>query len=272
MSFPKNKINLEVLLYALSQQVDPLPPDLQRSLTEIGRSIQAHPTDENKIELRELIRDYQPLEIVYRDALTRSNQSYVAQERTKSLDATFPTMSGLDDLSIESFLLPANDWVAAAKQLKNQLNPLQNPAKFWDKTDKIAVMTAGGIAIGSAIAQLPGALVGGAVGAGYGWYVGFRQATTRKSTREKITSKNVDRWRSLSIGESIVDNNEIDREIDFYDIPTEQLVMLAQSATTDAVKDLHQKGISTYGMRNGIIYETNPITETQSVVEKDRQS
>jgi hypothetical protein len=196
--------------------------------------------------------------------LTQWNQSYVSQERTKSLDENFPTMSGLDDLAIESFLFPANDWVAAAKQLTNKLSSLQTPAKFWDKTDKIAVMTAGGIAIGSAIAQLPGAIVGGAVGAGYGWYVGFRQATTLKSTREKITSKNVDR--------SIVDNNEIERVIDFGDIPTEQLVMLAHSATTDAVKDLHQKGISTYGMRDGIIYETNPITDAQSVVEKDRQS
>jgi hypothetical protein len=102
------------------------------------------------------------------------------------------------------------------------------------------------------------------VGAGYGWYVGFRQATTRKSPSENIKSENIDR--------SIVDNNEIERAIDFGDIPTEQLVMLAQSATTDAVKDLHQKGISTYGMRDGIIYETNPITDTQSVVEKDRQS
>jgi hypothetical protein len=260
MSFPKNKINLEVLLYALSQQVDSLPPDLQRSLTEIGRSIQAHPTDESKIELRELIKTYQPLETVYRDALTRWNQNYVSQERTKSLDATFPTISGLDNLSIESFLLPANDWVAATKQLVNNLSSPQTPAQFWDKTDKIAVMTAGGIAIGSAIAQLPGAIVGGALGAGCGWYLGFRKPTDRA----KIESKNKDR--------SISDDLSTNQEIDFYNIPTEQLAIMAREATKDAVKDLHHKGISTYGMRDGIIYETNPLTDTQSVVEKDRQS
>jgi hypothetical protein len=271
MSFPKNKINLEVLLYALSQQVDPLPPDLQRSLTEIGRSIQAHPTDENKIELRELIRNYQPLETVYRDTLTRWNQSYVSQERTKSLDTTFPTISGLDDLSIlqgrgfanESFL-STNDWVKAAKQLTSRLSLPQTPAKFWDKADRMAITTAGGIAIGSAICQLPGAIVGGVLGAGYGWYVGFKQATTRKSTREKITSENIDR--------SISDATDSNPAIDFFDLPTEQIALMARAATKDAVTDLHHKGISTYGMQDGIIYETNPVTNTKSVVKEHHQS
>jgi hypothetical protein len=263
MSLPKNKINLEVLLYALSQQVDSLPPDLQRSLTEIGREIVVNSTGENKIALRELIKTYQPLETVYRDALTRWNQSYISQERTKNLGAIFPTMSGLDELSIESFL-PTNDWVIAAKQLTHNLSSSQITAKFWDKTDKIAVMTAGGIAIGSAIAQLPGAIVGGALGAGYGWYIEFRQATARKSPSEKIESENIDR--------SIVDDNETNLDIDFYNIPTETLAMMAQSATKNAVEDLHQKGISTYGMQDGVIYETNPNTDTQSVVEKNRHS
>ncbi len=48
-----------------------------------------------------------------------------------------------------------------------------NKSKFWDKTDQIAVMTAGGIALGGAIAQLPGAVIGGIVAAGYGYYVNF---------------------------------------------------------------------------------------------------
>jgi hypothetical protein len=47
---------------------------------------------------------------------------------------------------------------------------------------------------------------------------------------------------------------------------------MAQSATQDAVKDLHHKGISTYGMQDGIIYETNPLTNNQSVVEEHHQS
>jgi hypothetical protein len=32
--------------------------------------------------------------------------------------------------------------------------------------------------------------------------------------------------------------------------------MMAQAATKDAVENLHHKGISTHGMRDGIIYET----------------
>jgi hypothetical protein len=75
----------------------------------------------------------------------------------------------------ESFLLPANDWVAAAKQLVNNINLPQTPAQFWDKTDRIVVMTGGGMAIGGAIAQLPGAIIGGILAAGYGWYIGFGQ-------------------------------------------------------------------------------------------------
>jgi hypothetical protein len=252
MSFPKNKINIEVLLYALAQQLEPLPPDLQQSLTEIGQTSLGNLTDENKIEIRELVAGYQPLETVYRNALTQWNQSYASQQRTKSLSATFPIRSGLDELSIlqgrgfanESLLLPANDWVAAAKQLVNNLNPPQTPAQFWDKTDRMAVTTAGGIALGSAIAQIPGAIVGGALGAVYGWSIGFR-----KTAKQKYPNEQIDR----SISGDLTNSNQ---SIDFYDIPTEQLAMMAQEATKDAVENLHHKGISTHGMRDGIIYET----------------
>jgi hypothetical protein len=244
MSFPKNKINIEVLLYALSQQVNPLPPDLQRSLTEIGQLSQANLTDKDKITIYELVESYQPLNIAYDRAFDQWYQSYVSQERTKSLGTTFPIRSGLDEFSIESLLLPANDWVAAAKQLVNNLNPPQTPAQFWDKTDRMAVTTAGGIALGSAIAQIPGAIVGGALGAGYGWYLGFK-----KTVKQKYTSENIDR----SISSDLTNSNQ---SIDFYDIPTEQLAMMAQEATKDAVENLHHKGISTHGMRDGIIYET----------------
>jgi hypothetical protein len=52
------------------------------------------------------------------------------------------------------------------------------------------------------------------------------------------------------------DTIDSNKSIDFYDIPTEQLAMMAQAATKDAVENLHHKGISTHGMRDGIIYET----------------
>lgn len=244
MSSPKDKINIEVLLDALSQQIDPLPPDLQRSLTEIGQISQANLTGEDKIKICELVESYQPLKIAYDLAFTERYQNYVSQERTKSLGATFQITSGLDELSIERLLLPAHDWVAVAKRLVNNRSLPQTSAQFWDKTDRMAVTTAGGIALGSAIAQIPGAIVGGALGAVYGWSIGFR-----KTAKQKYTNENIDQ---SSIGDPI-DSNKL---IDFYDIPTDTLAMMAQEATKDAVKNLHHKGISTHGMRDGIIYET----------------
>jgi hypothetical protein len=59
----------------------------------------------------------------------------------------------------------------------------------------------------------------------------------------------------------------INSQIDFYDLPTEQIVSIAQQATQDAVEQLHQKGICTYGITDGILYETNPVTNTRSVAE-----
>ncbi len=258
MSFSNQIINFEALLYALAQQTESLPEDLQHSLTEVGRSLPEDRFDAAR-RMRELIQQYSPLEIAYKDALAQLDARYASQQRTKSLGATFPIASGLDELSIESLLL-TNDWVNTAKQLINKLSTPQTPAKFWDKTDRMAITTAGGIALGSAIAQLPGALLGGVLGAGYGWYLGFRKPT------ESIKIESTHHARSIS------DDPLTTQSIDFYDLPTEQLAIMAREATTDAVKDLHYKGISTYGMRDGIIYETNPITDTQSVVEKDRQS
>jgi hypothetical protein len=274
MSFSKQIIDLEALLYALAQQTEPLPASLQHSLTEVGRSLHEDRPDAAR-QLRALIQQYSPLERDYQKALAQWDENYTSQERTKSLGATFPMMSGVD----ESFLLPANDWVSAAKQLINQRTSSPTPAKFWDKTDRLAVTTAGGIAIGSAIAQLPGAIVGGVLGAGYGWYLGFRQTTDRTSGLERIeTENNNPNLESFIMpqininGGSIEVNNDPLLAIDFSDLSTEQLAMMAQSATQDAVKDLHQKGISTYGMQDGIIYETNPMNNIKSVVEEHHQS
>ncbi|WP_404785900.1 hypothetical protein [Altericista sp. CCNU0014] len=47
------------------------------------------------------------------------------------------------------------------------------PACFWDKADRIVVMTIGGASIGGAIGLVHGAIVGATVAALYGWYIGF---------------------------------------------------------------------------------------------------
>jgi hypothetical protein len=58
------------------------------------------------------------------------------------------------------------------KKLTRQHSPA-NSSAFWDKSDRLVVMIAGGAALGSAIAQLPGAVVGAILAAGYGWYISF---------------------------------------------------------------------------------------------------
>jgi hypothetical protein len=272
MNSLRNIIKLEVLVNALARQTEPLPESLQQHLTEIGRALQVNPTKKKAIELCQLIEEYEPLEREYNNSLVELDRQYRSQERTKSIDTTFSMTSGLDELSIESFLLPANDWVAAAKQLTNRLSSPPTSAKFWDKTDRLAVTTAGGIAIGSAIAQLPGAIIGGLLGAGYGWYLGFRKPTDRKSDRASAPIDDRAEIENGSNARSIEVDNDPNLAIDFGDLSTEQLAMMAQSATQDAVKDLHHKGISTYGMQDGIIYETNPISNTKSVVEEHHQS
>jgi hypothetical protein len=52
---------------------------------------------------------------------------------------------------------------------------LVNSLPTNENLDRLAVITAGGIALGAAIAQLPGAVVGGLIGVGYGIYIGFIQ-------------------------------------------------------------------------------------------------
>ena len=171
MSFSNQTIDFEALLYALDRQTEPLPTDLQHSLTEIGRSLHENRPDSAR-QLRELIQQYLPLES--ENALAQSDTRYESQQRTKSLGATFSPILGLDDLLI-SRVLATSDWVTTAKQLTYNLIAPQAPSQFWDKTDRIVVMTGGGMAIGGAIAQLPGAIIGGILAAGYGWYIGFGQ-------------------------------------------------------------------------------------------------
>jgi hypothetical protein len=61
MSFSNQTIDFEALLYALDRQTEPLPTDLQHSLTEIGRSLREDQPDSAR-QLRALIQQYLPLE------------------------------------------------------------------------------------------------------------------------------------------------------------------------------------------------------------------
>jgi hypothetical protein len=183
MNFIKDTIDLEALLYALAQQPDSLPAELQTSLTAIGRSLETNPNEELALELRELIKNYEPLELAYQNGLVAIDRAYSSQQRTKGINSISTITLGIDNLFIKGILL-SNDWVESAKQLPRDLNlsSQEAPDQFWDKTDRIAVMTAGGAALGGAIAQLPGAVIGGLIAAGYGWYIGFGQAKTSRDS------------------------------------------------------------------------------------------
>jgi hypothetical protein len=60
---------------------------------------------------------------------------------------------------------------------------------------------------------------------------------------------------------------ELSATDNFFDMTDEEISELAKESTSAAVKDLHDRGISTYGMRDGIMYETKPNGEKVAVSE-----
>ncbi|MGB3297836.1 MAG: hypothetical protein WBA76_06170 [Phormidesmis sp.] len=164
-----NSIDLKALLYALTQQREPLPQPFQHSLQEAGQALRQN-QPEADYQLRERIRTYIPLETAYKSALQELDREYASQQRTKSLDTTFANSVGLDWLFIND-VIPAADWVFTAKQIwQLQQRSKTQKSSFWDQADRIFIMVIGGIAIGGAIATLPGAIIGGVSAAIYGWW------------------------------------------------------------------------------------------------------
>jgi hypothetical protein len=182
MTTQKTLINFEALLNALAQQTQPLTESLQHSLQEVGQALRNN-QPEAAHQLRELIKQEPLLESAYQQALVQWDEQYTSQQRTKSSNGA---VQNLYLSPLNSFFLhdvtPSQDWVTTARQLAQ---PIIQPApeKFWDKADRIAVMTAGGAALGSAIGQIPGALIGAAFAAGYGWYISFAKAKSAQKPK-----------------------------------------------------------------------------------------
>jgi hypothetical protein len=170
MNFIKDTIDLEALLYALAQQSDSLPPALQVSLTKIGRDLETTPSEEKAIELRELIKSDESLELAYQNGLVVIDRAYNSQERTKGIGATFPSRLELEDLDF-SAILTSHNWVNAAKQaiyIKSS-----SPAKrsqFLLRGDRVVTLASGGAFLGVLIAQIPGAIIGGLLVGIYAWF------------------------------------------------------------------------------------------------------
>jgi hypothetical protein len=168
MSFSNQTIDFEALLYALAQQTEPLPTDLQHSLTEIGRSLHEDRPDSAR-QLRALIQQYLPLENEYKNALAQSDARYASQQRAKILGARLSPTSRLDDLLINR-VFATNDWVTTSKKVVfNQTVPKQR-SQFLERGDRVVTLASGGAFLGVLIAQLPGAIIGGLLIGIYAWF------------------------------------------------------------------------------------------------------
>ena len=171
MTTKKTLINSEALLNALAQQTKPLPESLQHSLQEAGQALQ-NDQPEAAYQLRELIKQAPPLEDAYQNSLEQWDEQYASQQRAKSFSAAFQNPSVLDSFFLHD-VAPSEDWVTSARKIVQHNTVETTSSDFWDKADRIAVMTAGGAAFGGTIAQIPGALVGATLAALYGWYISF---------------------------------------------------------------------------------------------------
>jgi hypothetical protein len=190
MEIPKTIIDLEALLIALAQQTEPLPEYLQRSLKEIERLLREE-QPQAATQLRQLVKDFPPLEKAYKKAIEELDAAYANQERTKSLSVIFPDSLDFESLFIND-VIPSQDWVKTAQKLARfPLPPLirgvptgggipldhegADSPRFWDKADRLMVVTVGGAALGGAIAGVYGAFIGAILAAGCGWYITFRK-------------------------------------------------------------------------------------------------
>ncbi|MFM7789924.1 MAG: hypothetical protein ACKO90_17930, partial [Microcystis panniformis] len=115
MEIPKAIIDLEALLIALAQQTEPLPEYLQRSLKEIERLLKEE-QPQAATQLRQLVKDYPPLEKAYKKAIEELDAAYANQERAKSLSVTFPDSLDFGSLFIND-VIPSQDWVKTAQKL-----------------------------------------------------------------------------------------------------------------------------------------------------------
>ncbi len=190
MEIPKAIIDLEALLIALAQQTEPLPEYLQRSLKEIERLLREE-QPQAATQLRQLVKDFPPLEKAYKKAIEELDAAYANQERTKSLSVIFPDSLDFESLFIND-VIPSQDWVKTAQKLAGSpLPPLirgvptgggipldhegADSPRFWDKADRLMVVTVGGAALGGSIAGVYGAVIGAILAAGCGWYITFRK-------------------------------------------------------------------------------------------------
>lgn len=176
MTVSNQDINWEALLYALAAQPGPLPDSLHQAHQA---AVQAPPGNKPQAvhKLRQHIKQYPDFETAYNDGLKQATRNYQSQHRTKGIAATLPKGTTLEQLLGDIVQTP-NPVNAAKRYLQTeQRRPtVEKTENTWAKTDRLMVMTAGGVALGTAIARLPGALIGGLVALGCWYYISNLQA------------------------------------------------------------------------------------------------
>ncbi|MEO0395013.1 MAG: hypothetical protein ACFB14_26415 [Leptolyngbyaceae cyanobacterium] len=176
MTVSNQDINWEALLYALAAQTEPLPDSLHQAHQT---AVQASP--ENKPQaihaLRQHIKQYPDFEAAYSDGLKQATRNYKSQHRTKGMAAALPAGTTLE-LLLGDIVQTPNPVNAAKRYLQTEQRraTVQKSENAWAKTDRLMVMTAGGVALGTAIARLPGAIIGGLVAICCWYYVSIVKA------------------------------------------------------------------------------------------------
>jgi hypothetical protein len=173
-----DSITLRAFLQALAEQDAPLPNPAQQTLRDMAERLKTQQA-ETLSTLRDFVAANPELEQPYNAAYREWQRRYQAQERAKSLGLT---AAGLSDFDLEQFVLQvfnAEDSTVTAKQIIRRLDKQAIPKpNFWERSDRVMAMAAGGAALGAMVGQIPGALIGAGLAAAYGWYSGAKSQST----------------------------------------------------------------------------------------------
>jgi parvulin-like peptidyl-prolyl isomerase len=106
-----------------------------------------------------------------------------------------------------------------------------------------------------------------------GWWIILQleaviPAELNESTQQRLKDELFSFWIIEQIEKVI--KAEITLTESFFDISIKKLALIAQDATIDSVKSLHEKGIPTYGVEDGILHKTKPDGEVVIITNQMR--
>ena len=176
MTVSSSNINWEALFYTLAAQTESLPDEL----LQVHQAV-ALATPEDRFEaidhLRQTIKQYPAFEAAYGEGLKQATRQYRSQHRAKSIGLTLPVGTTYEQV-LGDILCTPNPVEAAKRYLQTQQRRavIQQSARKWENMDRLMVMAAGGVALGTAVAQIPGAVIGGLVAIACWYYISIVKA------------------------------------------------------------------------------------------------